>query len=325
MRGLEQSNITKASSQLTIGDRWDHLLARFAFRRSQHRVEPGLYRLGEPGPDAPVFVSANYTLSFDALRSSLKGIDAHILVLDTAGVNVWCAAGKGTFGTDEIVRRVEETGLRELISHRTLILPQLGAPGVAAHEVKKRSEFRVEFGPIEASDIPEYLRIGRASEKMRRVRFGLVARAILIPVEAIHILIPILAVIILLRLLGAVAHIYNEALAGVLAGLIAVPLLLPWTPTKDFSSKGFIVGSLAALPLAYRQFALGEMWWRGAGTAAGALLITASIASFLALNFTGSTTFTSRTGVHREIYRYIPVIAVSFGIGLGLRIVFALV
>ena len=79
-----------------------------------HRVEPGLYSLGNPTSESPVFVTANYTLSFDALRSALKGIDGYILVLDTQGVNVWCAAGKGTFGTDELVKRIEATRLHEV-------------------------------------------------------------------------------------------------------------------------------------------------------------------------------------------------------------------
>ena len=83
----------------------DHLAARFRIRRGKHRVTPGLYALGSPTPESPVFVSANYTLSFDALRSSLAGVDGYILVLDTHGINVWCAAGKGTFGTDELVNR----------------------------------------------------------------------------------------------------------------------------------------------------------------------------------------------------------------------------
>ena len=94
-------------------------------------MEPGLYALGAPAPDSPVFVSANYTLSFDALRSALRGIDGYLLVLDTKGINVWCAAGKGTFGTDELVARIEATRLAEVVRHRRLILPQLGAPGVA--------------------------------------------------------------------------------------------------------------------------------------------------------------------------------------------------
>ncbi len=75
-----------------------------------------------------------------------------------AGVNVWCAAGEGTFGTDELVRRIEACQLNEVVSQRQLILPQLGAPGIAAHEVRKRSGFKVEYGPVRAADLPEYLK-----------------------------------------------------------------------------------------------------------------------------------------------------------------------
>jgi CO dehydrogenase/acetyl-CoA synthase gamma subunit (corrinoid Fe-S protein) len=72
-----------------------------------HHVNPGLYSIGAPDETAPVYVTANYTLSFDALRSALIEIDGYILVLDTLSVNVWCAAGKGTFGTEELVNRIE--------------------------------------------------------------------------------------------------------------------------------------------------------------------------------------------------------------------------
>jgi CO dehydrogenase/acetyl-CoA synthase gamma subunit (corrinoid Fe-S protein) len=130
---VRDRRIRKTSAVLTLGDRLDHVKARWGYRRDRHRVDPGLYGLGEPGRSSPVFVTANYTLSFDALRSALVGRDAYLLVLDTAGINVWCAAGKGTFGTDELVRRIEAVGLHQVVDHRLLILPQLGAPGVAAH------------------------------------------------------------------------------------------------------------------------------------------------------------------------------------------------
>ena len=45
--------------------------------------------------------------------------------------------------------------------------------------------------------------------------------------------------------------------------------------------------------------------------------------AFLALNFTGSTPFTSRTGVRREIFAYIPYMAGMFGVGILLIIAFA--
>ena len=94
----------------------------------EYRVETGLYAIGSPGPDSPVLVSANYKMSFDRLRSQMSGLDVWILVLDTQGVNVWCAAGKGTLSTDELVRRIEEYRLVERTSHRTVIVPQLAAP-----------------------------------------------------------------------------------------------------------------------------------------------------------------------------------------------------
>ena len=93
-----------------------------------HRRDPGLYLIGDPTPDSPVIVTANYTLSVDAVRAALAGIDCYLLVLDTKGINVWCAAGKGTFGTAELVRRIARTGLSEIVRHRTLILPQSWGP-----------------------------------------------------------------------------------------------------------------------------------------------------------------------------------------------------
>ncbi len=89
-------------------------------------------------------------------------------MLDTKGINVWCAAGKGTFGTDELVHQIEATQLAGVVDHRSLVLPQLGAPGVSAHEVKKRSGFRVEYGPVRARDLPEYLKTRKATPEMRK-------------------------------------------------------------------------------------------------------------------------------------------------------------
>jgi hypothetical protein len=86
----EHVGIRRTTSTMSMGNRWHHALARFGVNRGGHRVEPGLYALGQPTPDSPVFVTANYMLSFDAVRSALVGIDGYILVLDTKGVNVWC-------------------------------------------------------------------------------------------------------------------------------------------------------------------------------------------------------------------------------------------
>jgi len=312
----------RATSLITLADRWDHFLARWGVNRMGHKVAPGLHVLGSPTPASPVFVTANYTLSFDALRSTLAGMDAYLLVLDTHGINVWCAAGKGTFGTEEMVRRVEATRLREVVSHRVLILPQLGAPGVAAHDVKQRTGFRVEYGPVRAGDLPEYLRLRQVGKEMRRVRFSLSERLVLIPIELVHVLPRMSPLVVLLFFVGGTLASAG-ALSAILAGTVLFPILLPWLPTPNFSTKGFVLGGLVALPFALASLLhqAGSIPWLQVGSALVCLLVIPPGVAYLGLNFTGSTTFTSRSGVRREIFAYVPVMAWMGATGLGLLLV----
>ena len=172
------------AADISRAERWQHFRCRIGGFRDRYTVAPGLYAFGEPGPHDDVLVSANYKLSFDMLRSQLGGLNCWILVLDTKGINVWCAAGKGTFGTEELVRRLFEARLEEVVNHRRLLLPQLGAVGVNAHEVRRRSGFRVSFGPVRAADIREYMQAGyRKTTEMSTVRFTLRDRLVLAPME----------------------------------------------------------------------------------------------------------------------------------------------
>ena len=321
-----QPCIWPTASVLTLANRWDHFLARWGVRRAEHRIEPGLYALGTPKEDSPVFVTANYTLSFDALRSALAGHDGYILVLDTKGINVWCAAGKGTFGTDELVRQIEATGLHKVVHHRVLILPQLGATGVAGHEVKKRSGFRVEYGPIRAADLPEYIESHKATPEMRQVTFHLSERLVLIPVELVQVLLPmIIAGVGLFFLAGFLVAL--GVVSAILTGVVLFPILLPWLPTLNFSTKGFVLGGAAAFPFALAAI-LGHPqwpWWMRIGWGLIGMFALSPVTAFLALNFTGSTPFTSKSGVRREIFAYVPTMAIVFGTGLTMAIVLSLV
>ncbi len=315
--------IMHTDSEITLKNKVDHFLARLGYRRGEHRVEPGLYALGNPGKESPVFVTANYTLSFDALRSALKGIDGYLLVLDTFGINVWCAAGKGTFGTEELVHRIEAVGLEDVVSHRKIILPQLGAPGVRAPEVAKRTGFRVEYGPIKATDLPAYLNTGKVTQEMRRVRFPAMDRIVLIPVELVAILLP-LAVLTVVAFIGLGWLSALAVLISALAGTVLFPVLLPYLPTKDYSTKGLLLGILAALPFAaYQMMTLPSGEWQTYASVLMFLLVMPPTTAYLALNFTGSTPYPSRTGVRKEIFTYIPVMAVMFVPGILLAIVLA--
>lgn len=303
-------------SVITVANRLDHVLARWGVNRMGHIVGPGLYRIGNPGPDSPVFASANYTLSFDALRSALGQTDGYILVLDTKGINVWCAAGKGTFGTEELVRQIRLTGLRDIVRHRKIIVPQLGAPGISWPEVLRQSGFSVEYGPVRARDLPQYLKDRRATPAMRRVEFPLRDRLVLAPMEVVASALPTVVVAAVLFLLaGPVSAL--AAVSAVLAGTVLFPALLPVIPARDFSTKGFILGLIVALPFAWSFSSTpGLPGWAAVLAAGTPLLIIPAVTAYLALNFTGSTTFTSRTGVKKEIFRYVPVMAVMAGAGI---------
>ncbi|WP_424027410.1 mercury methylation corrinoid protein HgcA [Methanoregula sp.] len=312
--------ILVADSRITAANRLDHFLARWAVNRGGHRIMPGLYRLGNPGPDSPVFASANYTLSFDALRSALAGVDAYILVLDTKGINVWCAAGKGTFSTDELVRQIGTAGLAGIVRNRRIIVPQLGAPGISWPDVLRRTGFTVEYGPVRARDLPEYLRSHTATPAMRRVEFPLRDRAVLAPVELVHVLLPALVAAIMFWFLAGLSAAL-AVVAAVIAGTILFPILLPFIPTHDFSTKGFILGGIVALPFAVLYGTDPHLaGWLAIACAIIPLLIIPAVTAYLALNFTGSTPFTSRTGVKKEIFRYVPVMAFMAGAGVLLGI-----
>jgi len=312
-------DVWKIKTDWSRADHWGQIRSRISAYRMNYSVNPGLYAAGEPGKGSPVLVSANYKLSFDILRRSLSGLDAWVLVLDTRGINVWCAAGKGTFGTDELVRRVVGSGLSKIVDHRKIVVPQLGAPGVDATEVQKLTGFRVFYGPVRARDVRAYLDEGcRATKDMRTVRFSLVDRLVLTPMELNPAMkkYPFFALIVLL-LSGLQPNgiLFNKAWVGgvpllslglvsVFSGAFLTPVLLPYIPFRSFALKGWIMGLLTAF--------LYMHWTGGNGQIDVFLLWSVFVffplaSSYIALQFTGSTTFTGISGVKKELRIGVPV------------------
>jgi hypothetical protein len=316
--------IPRIASELRFTDILGSWKARWNIGRMNYKIAPGLYGVGNPNAAAPVLVTANYKMTFDCLRSQLGGRDLWILVLDTKGINVWCAAGKGTFGTGELVQRIAKVNMSEIVSHRNLILPQLGAPGVTALEVFRLSDFKVIYGPVRANDLPEFLDAGcKATTKMREVRFGWRNRLAVIPVELVNAFKPALIWFIILFFLnwlavGAItfgglirytAVNYIPYLGAILLGTVLVPLLLPVIPGRAFAWKGWLVGLLWAM--GYIALTSPQSW----GGITAYLLLLPAIASFLAMNFTGASTYTSLSGVVAEMKLAVPFQLVTAGLG----------
>lgn len=317
--------VAQTSAKLTLKDTVGTFLCRWTLIRDNYKVNPGLYALGRPNADSFVFTSANYKMSFDVLRSHLKGISAWILVLDTKGINVWCAAGKKTFGTGQMIKQIRTAELDKIVKHRKIIVPQLGATGVAAHKVKKRSGFSVIYGPVRAEDIPEFLNNSmQATANMRRVRFSFYDRMVLVPAELVIAMKYLFLVFIAFFVLSGVSKtgystglmisqgkyaLFNIAI-GYIAGTVIGPLFLPWLPGRSFSVKGVFAGVIAIAASIY----FGFMQSLGLEALSWGLIILC-LASFLTMNFTGSSTYTSLSGVKKEMKIAVPLQVAGVVIG----------
>jgi hypothetical protein len=318
--------VPRIKTNLRWRDRAGTLRARLGINRAQYKIAPGLYCAGTPDDRAPVLVTANYKLTFDALRKELKSVNAWILVLDTRGINVWCAAGKELFSTAELIERVSRSHLKKVISHNQLILPQLAATGVAAHQVKKAIGLKVIYGPVHAKDIAKFLDNGLTSEPaMRKVTFSMLERVVLIPVELAHLPKPSFWVFLTAFVISGIGtQIFSFSAAwvrgftlvgayvtGILAGAIITPVLLPWIPGKSFAVKGAVTGVIGAIAIIVLLWS--DLQLLGA---VALLLFTTAVGSYLAMNFTGSTPFTSPSGVEKEMRKAIPLQASALLIAL---------
>ena len=313
------------SASLTIKDRLGSWKARWGIGRMDHSMKAGLYAMGCPDGHSPVLVTSNYKMTVDRVRENLAGRDIWLLVLDTEGINVWCAAGKGTFGTEELVSRIDKTGLREKVTHRELILPQLGATGVSAHEARKKSGFKVTYGPIRSEDIPYFLdNAMTVKQSMRKVRFSLIDRLVLTPMEIVIAMGSMLKVFGAMAVLSALGILpveradYLGLLGSVFIGTFASPLLLPWLPGRAFSFKGMITGLIWAISVVFFLFSKGSANWL---QLVSYLLILPSLSAFFTMNFTGSSTYTSLSGVEKEMKTALPLIVTALSAGIMVRIV----
>lgn len=310
------------SGDLGLSDTLGGWKARWGIGRMSYIVPPGLYAIGSPDQDAPVLVTANYKMSYDLVRSTIKGHSVWLLVLETYGINVWCAAGKGTFGTGELVKRIGLSGLEKVVNHRTLLLPIMGAAGVKAVEVKKRTGFDVRFATLRIQDLPEYLENGmQATPAMRELTFSLRERLVLVPMELV------IGVKSVLFVGAPLAAAYGAAggdfslirfwealvlyLVAVVCGSVLTPLLLPFLPGRMFSIKGAVAGVAVSAGIFVSR--AGALTWREI-CALGC--VTASVSAFYAMNFTGSTPYTSPSGVRREMGRSLPVMAGALGLAV---------
>jgi ubiquinone/menaquinone biosynthesis C-methylase UbiE len=198
------------------------------------KTRPGLYAVGEPDEYSPVLVTGSYDLTVRRLvRAIDKRVNAWVLVVDTAGINVWCAAGAGFFSAEKVIAALKTSRLAKIVSHKALILPQLAAGGVDGWKIREATGWEVNWGPVHAENISEYLTADQTkNEEMSRVRFPLLNRLeMLVTVLSFYGLMILLPVLIFWR-----GIFWPVTVAMVCMGLFYA-VFLPYIPGRDGLQK----------------------------------------------------------------------------------------
>ncbi len=287
-----------------------------AFKRT-YVVEPGLYYTGDRyDSGAPLLVTSNYRLTVFLVTRRVRTFNARLLVVDTDGINVWCAAGKGQFGNQAILAQIQRYP-RSLLTQEKwlrLILPKFGLAGVDLRAMREE-RMRPIIGPLYARDLPAYL----AAPPLRDcdddcVVFGLRMRT--------FSWLPGLKQMVGYSLLLVIFFMLAQWLWGssVPLGLLAIsvfvatayPLLFPWIPGDRFAVKGLWLGAIAAAGL-------------GLGAAAGLVAAADLVASipftlatglFFGLAYTGNSAVSNYTRVRKETAQFLVPDAALFAVSL---------
>ena len=317
-------------AEWSLSDYWGSIQTRLGIRRNQYRIEPGIYSIGKPDTNSPVLVTANYKLTVNHLKRSVKAISAWVLILDTKGVNVWCAAGKGTFGTDELIKRIKKSELHRHVAHKKLILPQLGAPGINPGEVKESTGFSVIYGPVEAKDIIAFIDNGNKADDYMRVKSYPLVERVLVAIthfsQGLKWTLLFAVVFFLTDLLfqKKIGFQFNLSLQtniiislGSLAfGSLIANIFLPFLPGRAFSLKGLFAGLLFTVLFLF--YLRGILPTQPVLFYSGKILILWAFIVYQVLNLTGSSTYTSLSGVQKEMALCIPILIATVVLGIAL-------
>jgi NAD-dependent dihydropyrimidine dehydrogenase PreA subunit len=206
-------------------------LVAYLFRWFPHASPTGLFAIGTPDESSPVIVTANFSLTVKRVRRALAGQNVWLLVANSAGINVWCAAAGGLFNESRVIDAVKVSRLSDRVKHRELILPALSAPGMDRRAIEEQTGFRAVFGPVYARDVPAYLRAGKSkTDAMRRFRFGLRHRLdMLLSMNlAMYLAVTVVLAIVAPQHLAGATLLFWGAVVGLYALVDVIPGRTGW-------------------------------------------------------------------------------------------------
>ena len=146
-----------------------HALPLFVLRQNIYtdpqvpiQVKAGLYPVNDPGPDAPLLFTTNFSLTYFTVMADIDKakVPAWLLVVDTEGLSVLTAFSAGKLSAESVVEAIEETSAREKSRKGVLVIP--GMLSRMSGKLQELSGLKVVVGPRESSGIPKLLKSGQA-------------------------------------------------------------------------------------------------------------------------------------------------------------------
>lgn len=181
----------------------------------------GLFEIGSPGRDAPVLVTGNYLLTVEILKKELRNLNLYLLVANSRGINVWCAATGGHFTNHDVISVLKTTYISELVDHRTYILPQLAATGIEPRKIHHKTGWKGIWGPVYANQLQNYLQNENvAKQENREVEFGPLQRVEMAATWAVLISIIYFLVLVWFSLQLAVILVINSWVISIVMFLL---------------------------------------------------------------------------------------------------------
>jgi acetyl-CoA decarbonylase/synthase complex subunit gamma len=121
------------------------------------QMNPGLYRVGNPGRDAPVLMTVNFSLTFFTLQGYLEStrIPCYLLIVDTEGLSVLTAVAAGKLNETLVRDSLKKFSVESEVAHRTLIIPGYASP--LSGRIEEATGWKVLVGPRDAAEIGGFL------------------------------------------------------------------------------------------------------------------------------------------------------------------------
>ena len=121
------------------------------------QMNPGLYRVGNPGKDAPVLMTVNFSLTFFTLQGYLESsrFPCFMLIVDTEGLSVLTAVAAGKLSETLVKDSLKKYNVENEVMHRKLIIPGYASP--LSGRIEEATGWKVLVGPRDAAEIGDFL------------------------------------------------------------------------------------------------------------------------------------------------------------------------